>query len=304
MDINQIIETINHAEYTVNTPLEDFPPNVRAGHAVAKAESAAVLAQAKSDYWQWFRSNGIVMFLLGSDEDTQAFAKIAAQEARTFTVDAMELYRTWAEKIFPSIGNSGEFGVTQMRLLMNEVDDLRVDLEIKRQGRTVSQDNIPFIPNIEACADHIRNCVRVAFGDELNQKYIEKKLLQTALAERYVGSVAPLAVLNAAEPEQAILTETFTKGSATINVAVPVDSDSVIAQLKEVRRSKLLGKQPVTEQATATETPAPEVVPEPQMPSEPVSEPEKMPEPAAEPEKAPEPAKEAAPAGFKKKKNK
>jgi len=175
--------------------LSDVPSRVRVGRESAKQTAQANLENILDRYAEQLRQSAFTIFVTGNG--SEEFARIAAAEGPAIVVDAMALYKKFAEAIEPTFGSKRQFGVTQLGVLLQEMRFVGQDLRLREIDAPRGIDTA-IVKDQEANQIFVKNLIESVPSD-INLPYMERLVLDAAISNEFSwpGTV-PVVVLNAA----------------------------------------------------------------------------------------------------------
>jgi hypothetical protein len=223
-DLKDLLKELVATKKRAGTDLEAVPYQTRASMTSMVQNAKEKLGSLEKDYFSRVRSNTLGMFLFGDAPRVVQFAEIAGAEAGVYLVQGDALYQRLADKIEPSLGNTREFGTTQLGFL---IDELKL---IQRKELGITRMQLPSLREAKAVKDrielvaYIRKLVQGAVGDDLLRMSIDKRVNQLALDSEFTGKLLPVAVVGIDQLEVSALTPLFTN-AVTVDVGTSDDGE-------------------------------------------------------------------------------
>jgi hypothetical protein len=215
--LEELIKKIDRVSNDAHRNLEDIHPGVRGGWMARIADAKDELKKLRQEYKNTLLSNGVAIFLAGDSVKAGEFAKLIHESGEGLVADAEALYRRLAAAVEPTFGETHQWGVGQTHKLHVALQEIMSEVglvEIPMPNVTKN----PILRTREAIVAHIREIMRESCGDALNSLYMAEQALKAALEIRYMGVLAPVAIMNAKDDEVAGLAITFAKGYATVTL--------------------------------------------------------------------------------------
>lgn len=244
-----ILKELQITKKLAETDLDLVKPNVRSGHEMAKRDAADRLPRLFREYVEVLFKGARALFPNGSPKNVEKYVQVARAEGGVgvVTVDGGELYKKIAWEIEPSIGQSRDFGVTQLQLLMALVKQISYDVSFK--------DPVPPVLNeLRACTtfddlvDYVRERIEAAMSDNLLVAFTQFKVADAACAAGFDGNILPVVVTGTSSQDRAALAHLFEASSSfDLDTAEAIDSKFVISTFKSVTsgtKSKAIAKPP------------------------------------------------------------
>jgi len=225
MTLEEILKNIDQTEkLALIDPSEPQYARTRNGIEVAVRQAKERLGKLKEEYAKAVQGNGVAIFLFGSPEKCATFSKLVEDLGEAVVIDASEMYST---KFLPvlegSIGPTRQWNSNQVSIMHRLLAEVSKDLNVflTRSLKLPAQAELP---NKEATLNFIRDTIRNQLGDDFNVEYLKKVVAREGLKIRYMGSVAPVIVLNSTPEESVGLGQIFGKGKANVTIT---DEDEV-----------------------------------------------------------------------------
>lgn len=239
MTLEEILKGIDAA--AVMAAIDTTEPQyakTKTGMDVAVRQAKERLAKLKEDYAKTVLQSGVAIFLFGSAEKCATFSKLVEEMGEAVVVDAGELYtKEFLPIVEGSIGLGREWNSTQTSILHRLLGEVSkgINVHLTRTLRLPSQGAVP---TKQDTLDFIRNAIRNELGDGFNTEYLKKIIAREGLKIRYMGSVAPVIVLNSTPEEAVGLGQIFGRGKAnvTINDEDEVNKEYIEKTFKNVQK--------------------------------------------------------------------
>lgn len=234
-NLETLLSKIEENERIAAIQLETIPWQTRPGVEGAKNMAGDNLIDLKKSYKEEVKKVSLCVFLEGDAQDK--FASIADGELDCFSIDASRLYDRIAEKAYVLVDGRGMFSITNLVDLVDIIKDVTDGCGIKSMPM-LDFPGEPFVQNVEALRDIIRDSIRKVVGDELNLHYIEHYLSEEALKTGYNADVCCLLVKRATKEEQVGLSK-LCAGTAVLTVPNnPTEVNTTKAIQKIVQKFK------------------------------------------------------------------
>lgn len=237
-DMKQLVKDLAETQVLAKTDLEAVPWQTRNSITSMVKDAQERVTKLRDEYQRQLRSNTLGLFLFGEPERVARFMEIAAEEAGVNLIQGDKLYQDLADKVEPTLGDSREFGPTQLQGLHLGLNELMKAQDIRRmplprlQELTAVQDRIELV-------QHIRKLVRDALGDDLLRLVIDRRINELAVEQQFAGKVFPVAIVGLDPTEVQSLVPIFTN-STSIQVGTSEDGevtkDYVLNQLANFRK--------------------------------------------------------------------
>lgn len=235
--LEEIETDLQRTVKTAATNPEDIPWQTRAAWGTAIEDARAKLPALKRAYKEALLRGGVAIFLDGDAEKAAAFAKLIRDSGEGLVADANALYERLARGVDATLSDARTWGVHQTAKLHRDLQEVMHEVgltELPMPSRT----EMPVVPKYEDTLAHVRKTLRDAVGDTLNNLYIAEQVLKGAMEIRYTGSVAPVAILNAAEEDRPALAKGFAKGGATVHLKADdtIDEEYLKKAFKDINK--------------------------------------------------------------------
>lgn len=210
-------------------------PRTRPGREMLRKEAQRRLETQLSDFSAAFKKAGFVMFVSGPGKEK--FAKLAAEEAETVTVDYRRATAEIRDMVKASIGNNREFGTAQYLVLLREVRALGAALGFSSIPN-VNFEDVVAVPRDEDVDVVIDRYLNKQLGSEFITAAIEQQALKQALDLSGESSVIPVVVLGVPEETAELISpRVFSGRSIAVNAAEDVATNAVLAAFKTIKKT-------------------------------------------------------------------
>ncbi len=245
----ELITTIKSLESTANFEPDSVPHSARPGFQMAADEAKRQLAALKPEYRQRMMANSVAFVVSGPK--ASEYAAIAAKTAPSlFKLEVDELYKSLADKIEPTIGDSRTFSTVQWAGLMALLR------QTARENGSTTSINFPLNVDDAVCltkADveaHVARLSRESAGAELAARYLGNKLISHAIETSFSGSVLGAVVINlSGDPMEQELGQIF-----ATRIDVPTDEDTEIDEEFVIKTFEMAKKTKSKKQSNAKNT--------------------------------------------------
>lgn len=215
--LEELIKKMDSVSKDATRNLEDIHPGVRGGWTARIAEAKEEMKKLRAEYKKALLGNGVAIFLSGDSVKAGEFAKLIHDSGEGLVADAEALYKRLASVVEPTFGETRQWGVGQTHKLHMALQEVMSEIGLVEIPMPDVTKN-PILRTTDEIVAHIRQIVRASCGDAFNSLYMGEQALKDALQIRYMGVLAPVAVLNWKDDEAAGLAMSFAKGSATVNL--------------------------------------------------------------------------------------
>lgn len=225
-NLEELMKKIERVSADANKDLNELHASVRGGWAARIGEAKEELKKLRGEYKAALLANGVAIFLVGDSAKTVEFGKLIHDSGEGLVVDASALYKRLAAAVEPTFDDSmrqRQWGIAQTHRLHIALQEVMSEIGLVEIPMPDVTKN-PVLKTPEAVVDHVRDIVRMSCGDAFNSFYMGEQAVKAGLKIRYMGVLAPIAILNAKDEEVAGLAISFAKGSAL----VPINEDDKI----------------------------------------------------------------------------
>jgi hypothetical protein len=238
MEVKKLLEEIELTENVANEDIAGWDPRTVIGKQMSKNQAATRLDVLRDQYRQALAEAAVGILLDASPDLQQEYAAFAEDEAGTITVDANEMYLQIGKRVFPSIGRDKLFTATQSALMFETIEEIAVHVQAPLTlTAPVGTPHNSIVQNEQECANLIRDTIRKAIGDGLLKLYIEKQVIEKALAVRYNSNVVPVVVVNATPAEVVGLEKALFMGrNFPVKLTGNVSKESVLKSLRQIKK--------------------------------------------------------------------
>lgn len=261
-NLTEILSDIEAASEIANRDLFDISPRLHAGHQMAVREAKERVGTLTNEYAQALLSNTAGLFTAGDPVKCAEFAKLAAEECGTLTVDVGEMYLEIARAIEPTLGQRREFSFTQLEIVMRSLFDVANRLKLKGSMAVPRLPESLVVETLADVAECVKKLVTEANGHALMVEYSKNAMVERGLAAKFDGKVTRVVILNVGEAEANALKDSFrSRRIVTITPETVVDASFAIATVegqkastKAAKASKTSDAQSATDGVQTTET--------------------------------------------------
>ncbi len=234
--LEKLDEKMATLSVTANKNLEEIPASVQGSWAYAIRSAKDELKAVRAEYRAVLLRNAVAILVEGDKAKVGEFVALAKAEGG-IVVDASALYERLANGIEPSLSNQRTWGIQQTHMLHKLLQEVMTELnltELPMPARSFDA----VVPTFQDVVDHCRKLLVDAVGGELNSLYLEEEIARRAFEIRYIGSTAPVLIVNAHKSDIGPLAKSFGKGEAsvTVNSDDEIDKDFLAKALKRIRK--------------------------------------------------------------------
>lgn len=216
-DLSTLLNQLEDTSKLANKEVDEFPVATRAGWASAINNAKGQLVNLKNQYNSLVQKRVQVLAVTGgNDTQAQKFLSLAEKHG-LLVVDLSELYRNYSTSIFQSLGKSSNYGIDQHFLLCQLVRETvsSLGLEGASDPELVSQaltQSLPELTNV------VRNVVRSTNSDTINQAYVNNKIFNHCLTNKFNSDRLVVVFINGSDSEVANLSKTY-GGLSKVNLS-------------------------------------------------------------------------------------
>lgn len=221
---------------TANKKLDEIPASVQGAWSSAIRSAKDELQGVRAEYRQVLLSNAVAILVGGDSAKVTEFVALAKEEGG-IVVDATALYERLAEGIEQTLSDQRQWGIHQSHMLHKLLQEVMTELNLTELPMPARTPDV-VVPTLQDVVDHVRHLIVDGVGNELNALYLEEETAKRAFEIRYIGSTAPVILVNAQANEAAALAKSFGKGEAsvTINSDDEINKDYLAKTLKRIRK--------------------------------------------------------------------
>jgi len=231
----QLLASIVDTRARASIELESIPARTRASVTTMVREAQEELKKMLAQYTQQVRGSSLGILLFGDQSRIEKFLEISQKEAGVLHVKADGLYQLLAERVFRSVGPSGEFGSAQIGMLKEVLGKTLQELGLPESRPDIVTD-VVCVHDVEETTAHIRFLLRNA---NLMTPYMNKSIADAALAANFSSKTLPVAVTGLTQEEAGSMAALFTT-CTTVSVGTSedgdVDQEYVLSKLKDLRK--------------------------------------------------------------------
>lgn len=227
-------------ETLANMDINQFPPAHQPGHAARKRQAELQLDGAKRKYELELKGALFGMFVTG--DGAPDFANIAPEVADVVAVDGTALYKRLAERVRPTLGARGQFGVGHFAVVLQELREIGLELGVQSLP-SPTYTEAPNVGDEKSLIAHMRSMVESS-GTELSVKYLAKQIVDAALKNAATANTVPVVLYGVTEEvSKAAAEQLFVEGRttqvSTTNQVTPESVTETFVQLKkQLKNSK------------------------------------------------------------------
>lgn len=192
MTLSELLKGYLDATSASTIDLDMFPYNVRAGMAMRKGDAIAALPGWRSRYAQQLQVNAFGVLLSGPGTDT--FTQIAKEEGDVLAIDTDRLEKRLAARVWPSMGEGGQFGVTQFTVLINELREVAAELELDSMDAPKWSEPAYFKTESEL-ASYLGDLVESSVGTNFVATYVLRQIRDAGLEAKMDQNAVPVLVV-------------------------------------------------------------------------------------------------------------
>lgn len=240
-ELESAMAAFTETKKAADTNLDEIPYRMRAGWESKKRDAQAVLEDRKTAYQNALGKAIFGVMVLGKSSD--AFTKIAAEEAEVLVVDGAEIYKRIVNRVLPAIGNSREFGVSHFGIVIQELRQIAGELNIVEMDAPKWLEPTS-MPNEEALARHVRGMVDSSAGAGLLKFYISNQIAEAGIKAQVTKNTVPV-LITGLTPEMA---SAVSKGLfdpnriITTTASTEPTKESVLEVFNQIKRQLKLNK--------------------------------------------------------------
>lgn len=220
-NLKQINKELDGVLRTANVNLDEVPTSAAGGWATAIREAKERADQLIDEYQKVLNANSVAIFVSGSPHKVSEFQSLVKDNGG-FCIDATSLYRRMTEAILPTfaeqeLAKGATWGVAQISRLGGLLREVMGELKIKELDAP-TRDAATVMRNGDDILAYIKKSIEsTSTGKGFNRAYMLQDLYRQTRANRYTGNTAPVFIINS--DDKAYLSETYGKGTASINIA-------------------------------------------------------------------------------------
>lgn len=221
---------------TANKKLEEIPASVQGAWSTAITNAKAELKATRAEYRQVLLHNAVAILVGGDSAKVTEFVTLAKDEGG-IVVDAAALYERLAQGVEPTLGDRRMWGIHQSHMLHKTLQEVMTELNLTELPMPARTPDV-VVESHQDLVAHIRKLIVDGVGNELNALYVEEETAKRAFEIRYIGSTAPVLIVNAEAGEATALAKSFGKGEAsvTVNSDDEINKDFLVKTLKKIRK--------------------------------------------------------------------
>jgi hypothetical protein len=194
--------------------LDVVPRNVRPGKESQKREAQDNMEAVRDAYGEALRKATWGISVTGPG--TETFVKKAVEEAEVIVVAADALYRRIADRVQPTLGANGEFGVSQYSAVIQEMRTIGGEMNVVSMPSPRWSEPVN-VGNYDGLLKHITGMVDSSVGTDLTALFVSRQILDQALKAGVNRNTVPVVLTGLTEgSEPAFLTKAFQKGRSTV----------------------------------------------------------------------------------------
>lgn len=190
--------------------LEEVPRNVRPGREAQKREAQDSLEALRDSYAEALRKVTFGISVTGPG--SESFAQKAIEEAEVIVVAADTLYRRIADRVEPTMGSNGEFGVSQYSAVIQEMRTIGGEMNVVSMPSPKWTEPVN-VGNYAGLLKHVTSMVDSSVGTDLAALFVNREIVEQALKAGVNRNTVPVVLTGLTEgAEPAFLTKAFQKG--------------------------------------------------------------------------------------------
>ena len=238
-DLKELAKQITEARATARIEIDAVPYSIRGAVQNSIVDAKERLEKLEKEYATAIRRNSIGILLSGDASRQETVVEIAAEEAGTVTVRADDLYQRLATDIEPSLGNTNEFGSTQLSILRRSLTEVAGELGIAQMALPLMGD-LYGVPDRATLVRYIRALVRTAVGDDLAKMYMDRAINAQASLQDFGAKTLPVVVPGLADGQEVDAVSTLFSKNSIVDVGTSSDGEVtkefVLSSLTDVRK--------------------------------------------------------------------
>ncbi len=216
--------------------LDEVDRKVRPGKESQKREAQDQLEALRDTYGEALRK--VTWGISVTGPGTEAFVKKAVEEAEVIVVDAAALYKRIADRVAPSIGSNGEFGVSQYSTVIQEMRTIGSEMNVVSMPSPKWAEPVN-VGNYEGLLKHITGMVDSSVGTDLTALFVTRQIREQALKAGVNRNTVPVVLTGLTEgTEPAFLTKAFAKGRNSVvrTTEVEVTTEYVLSIFNDIKK--------------------------------------------------------------------
>lgn len=229
--------------------LDEVPRNVRPGREAQKREAQDNLEALRDSYGEALRKATFGISVTGPG--TETFAQKAVEEADAIVVAADTLYRRIADRVAPTMGSNGEFGVSQYSAVIQEMRTIGGELNVVSMPSPKWTEPVN-VGDYDGLLKHVTGMVDSSVGTDLVALFVTRQVLEKALQTGEDRNTVPVVLTGLTEgSEPAFLTKTFQKGrNAVVRTKEEATTEYVLEVFNNVKKQLKSQKTKPTDQSS------------------------------------------------------
>jgi hypothetical protein len=236
MSLEKLDKKMADLKVLANKNLEEIPASVRGAWSTAVRNAKDELKDVQDEYRTLLLRNAVAI-LVGGDAVKAAELAALAKDEGGIVVDANALYTRLAQTIEPTLSDQRMWGVQQSHMLHKGLQEVMTELNLTELTMPARTPDVS-VPTFDDVVEHVRVLIVDGIGNTLNALYVQDEAAKRAFEIRYIGTTAPVLVVNAREKEAAAIAKGFGKGDAsmTVNSEDEINKDYLTKALKKLRK--------------------------------------------------------------------
>lgn len=217
-----------------NLNLDDVPSNVRPGRESQKRQAASDLEHVRNQYASDLRK--ALFGLLVTGPGTDAFLKIAEEEAEVVVVDGAAIYKRIADRVAPAMSSNREFGVSHYSAVIQELRTIGGELNVTSMPAPVWSEPAN-VADAEGLLKHVRGMVNSGVGLDLPALYISRQIIDAAIAAGSNRPTVVVVVTGLEDVAEAMAPKLFHEGrSIQVTTTSEVNKEFVLDTFNKVKK--------------------------------------------------------------------
>lgn len=229
--------------------LEEVPRAVRPGREAQKREAQDGLEAVRDAYGEALRKVTFGISVTGPG--TASFVQKATEEAEVLVVAADTLYRRIADRVAPTMGPNGEFGVSQYSAVIQEMRTIGGEMNVVSMPSPRWSEPVN-VGDYKGLLKHVTGMVDSSVGTDLTALFVSRQILDQALKAGVSRNTVPVVVTGLTEgTEAAFLTKTFQKGrNAVVRTTEEVVTTEYVLEVFNNIKKQLKSQRKTTDQSS------------------------------------------------------
>ena len=227
--LNQLVET----EAVCNQDLTGWDPSTKMGMETRKRQAKNDLDVLKNAYKNELINSAIKVFVTGDTVKAKRFVE-SLDGGSVVVVAGDGVYRKMAKNVEKTLDDrSRHFNTSQLVHLIDELHDFARDFELrdiplpKMDGNDINTQ----APTLEDVVDLVRKAIRATANDDINRIYLEREVLNKAVAVKAAGNVVPVIIHSLTQDEIGGLSQNlfFGRPNLVLDLSDIADDENLVA---------------------------------------------------------------------------